>query len=71
MYVVINGSARVDHNNPDAATITRWAEWNIDLQTFADQSINLTNVNSITIGLGSVTGGIGTMYFDDIRLYAP
>ncbi|NQT03653.1 MAG: protease inhibitor I42 family protein, partial [Planctomycetes bacterium] len=27
--------------------------------------------NSITIGLSSGTGGIGTMYFDDIRLYAP
>jgi hypothetical protein len=46
-------------------------QWNIPLQAFADQGVNLTNVNSITIGLSSVTGGTGTMYFDDIRLYPP
>jgi hypothetical protein len=71
MYVTLNGSARVDCDIPDAATITSWTEWNISLQAFADQGINLTNVNSITIGLSSVSGGTGIMYFDDIRLYAP
>ncbi len=71
MYVALNGSARVDHDDPDAATVTSWTEWNIDLQAFADQGVNLTNVNSITLGLSSVTGGTGKMYFDDIRLYAP
>ena len=71
LYVTLNGSARVDCDIPDAATITRWTEWNIDLQAFADQGVNLTNVNSITLGLGSVTGGTGSMYFDDIRLYPP
>ncbi|MBC8472132.1 MAG: hypothetical protein H8D56_21950, partial [Planctomycetes bacterium] len=71
MYVTLNGSARVDHNNPDAAMTTRWTEWNIDLQAFADQGVNLSNVTSITLGLSSVTGGTGMMYFDDIRLYPP
>jgi hypothetical protein len=71
MYVALNGNARVDHDDPDAATSMSWKEWNIDLQTFAVQGVNLTNVNSITIGLSSVTGGAGMMYFDDIRLYAP
>ncbi len=71
MYVVLNGSARVDHDNPDAALMTSWTEWNIPLQAFADQGVNLTNVNSITLGLSSVTGGTGMMYFDDIRLHAP
>jgi hypothetical protein len=71
LYVALNGSARVDHDDPDAATRTRWTEWNIPLQAFADQGVNLANVNSITLGLGSVTGGTGIMYFDDIRLYAP
>ncbi len=71
LYVALNGSARVDNDNPDAATITRWTEWNIDLKSFADQGINLSNVNSITLGVASVTGGTGTMYFDDIRLYPP
>ena len=71
MYVALNGSARINHDGPDAATLTSWTEWNIPLQTFADQGVNLSNVNSITIGLASVTGGTGTMYIDDIRLYPP
>ncbi len=74
MYVVLNGSAAVNHDNPDAAQAAGWNEWNIDLQAFADQGLNLTNVTSITIGLGNranpVAGGVGIMYFDDIRLYA-
>jgi hypothetical protein len=71
MYVTINGTARVDNENPDAATTTSWTALNIELQKFADQGIDLTNVNSITLGLGSVTGGTGMMFFDDIRLYPP
>ena len=71
LYVTLNGSARVDCDIPDAATTTRWTPWNIPLQAFADQGVNLSNVNSITLGLASVTGGTGTMYFDDIRLYPP
>ena len=38
---------------------------------FAEQGVNLSNVTSITLGLSSVTGGTGMLYFDDIRLYAP
>jgi hypothetical protein len=71
LYVALNGNVRVDNDNPDAATLTRWTPWNIDLQTFADQGVNLANVDSITLGLSSVTGGTGMMYFDDIRLYPP
>jgi hypothetical protein len=71
LYVTLNGNARVDNDDPDAAANTSWTEWNIPLQAFADQGVNLANVNSITLGLSSVTGGTGMMYFDDIRLYAP
>ena len=75
LYVVLNGSAVVSHDNPDAALITRWTEWTIDLQAFTDQGVNLANVNTIGLGLGNknnpVAGGSGTMYFDDIRLYPP
>jgi hypothetical protein len=71
MYVALNGTAVVNHDNPEAALSRNWTEWNIDLQAFADQGVNLSNVNSITLGFSSVTGGTGTMYFDDIRLYAP
>jgi len=75
LYVALNGSAVVSHDNPDAAQIETWTEWIIDLQAFADQGVNLANVNTIAIGLGNkknpVVGGSGTMYFDDIRLYPP
>ncbi|MFB0555413.1 MAG: LamG-like jellyroll fold domain-containing protein [Phycisphaerae bacterium] len=75
MYVALNDSAVVNHDNPDAAQKASWTEWNIDLQAFADQDVNLANVNSITLGLGNrnnpVAGGSGMMYFDDIRLYTP
>jgi hypothetical protein len=70
LYAALNGNAKVNNDNPDAAVTNRWTQWNIDLQAFADQGVNLSNVNSITLGLSSVTGGTGTMYFDDIRLYA-
>jgi len=71
LYVALNGSAVVNHDNPDVAQITTWRQWTIDLQAFADQGINLANVNTITLGLSSITGGTGMMYFDDIRLYPP
>jgi hypothetical protein len=74
MYVVLNGNAVVTHDNPDAAQRASWMQWNIDLQAFADQGVNLANVTSITLGLGDknnpVAGGAGMLYFDDIRLYA-
>jgi hypothetical protein len=73
MYVVLNGSAAVDNDNPDAALAEEWTRWNIDLQLFADQGVNLANVDTITIGLGDrsnpTAGGAGMLFFDDIRLY--
>ena len=71
LYIAINGNAKVNNDNPDAALATSWTSWNIDLQAFADQGVNLANVTSVTLGLSSVTGGTGMMYFDDIRLYPP
>ncbi len=75
LYVALNGSAVVSHDNPDAAQVYEWTQWNIDLQVFADQGVNLANVNTIALGLGNrsnpLAGGSGTMYFDDIRLYPP
>jgi len=73
LYVALNGNAVVSHDNPKAAQIATWTRWNIDLQAFADQGVNLANVNTIALGLGNkkspVAGGSGTMYFDDIGLY--
>jgi len=74
LYVALNDSAVVNHDNPDAAQRASWTEWKIDLQAFADQGVDLANITSITIGLGNranpVAGGAGMLYFDDIRLYA-
>ncbi|MGB2861989.1 MAG: hypothetical protein WBC05_01570, partial [Sedimentisphaerales bacterium] len=80
LYVALFNSAGtpavVIHDDPAAATIDTWTEWIIPLQAFADQGINLTNVDRIAIGLGTkgnttIPGGSGKMYFDDIRLNRP
>ena len=80
LYVAISNSAGtpavVVHDSPAAATIDTWIQWIIPLKAFADQGINLSNVDRITIGLGiqgtmSTPGGSGKMYFDDIRLNQP
>ncbi len=76
-YVAVSNSAGapavVVHDDPAAAQIDTWTEWVIPLQAFADQGIDLANVDRIAIGLGTkgnitVPGGSGKMYFDDIRL---
>jgi hypothetical protein len=75
MYVALNGSAIVYHDNPNAVLIDTWTEWRIDLQEFAAQGVNLANVNAISIGFGDKNnlraGGSGMVLFDDIRLYRP
>ncbi|UCF15324.1 MAG: carbohydrate binding domain-containing protein [Phycisphaerales bacterium] len=78
LYVAVANTtgayAVVYHEDPDAALADSWTQWVIPLQAFADQGIDLTNVDKIAIGFGtrgdaSTAGGSGTMYFDDIRLY--
>jgi hypothetical protein len=80
LYVAVSNStgnpAVVVHDDPAAAQIDTWTEWVIPLQVFADQGINLTNVDRIAIGLGTrgnqtAPGGSGKMFFDDIRLNRP
>jgi hypothetical protein len=77
LYVSIANSAGspavVANDDPDAATARTWTQWTVPLQSFADQGINLSNVNTIAIGLGTkgnagAAGGTGTLYVDDIRL---
>ena len=73
MFVALNGTAVVYHDDPAATQITGWNRWVIDLTRFADQGMNLANVSTITIGFGTknspAAGGSGQVYFDDIRLY--
>ena len=80
LYATVSNSAGapaiVAYDDAAAAASSRWTEWRIALQAFADQGINLTNVDKIGIGLGSkaglvAPGGSGTVFIDDIRLYRP
>ena len=80
LYVAVSNSggtpAVVVHDDPGAANTDTWTEWIIPLSAFADQGLNLANVDKIAIGLGTkgnmtVPGSSGKMYVDDIRLYRP
>ncbi|UCF42950.1 MAG: LamG domain-containing protein [Planctomycetota bacterium] len=53
-----------------------WHEWNIDLGSFDACGVDLAEVGSVAIGFGgfwrtgqTADGGIGYVWFDDIRLY--
>ena len=75
MYVALANSggtpAVVYHPDPNATQIGTWTEWSINLDEFV--GVNLTDVDKLSIGLGDKAnpqaGSLGTMYFDDIRLY--
>jgi hypothetical protein len=77
LYVAISNTsgapAVIAHDDAIAAQTDTWTQWIISLPTFADQGINLTNVDKMAIGLGSIggaaVGGSGTIYIDDLRLY--
>jgi hypothetical protein len=80
LYVAVSnstgGAAVVVHDDPAAATRNIWTEWVIPLQAFADQGIDLADVDKIAVGLGTTgdataSGGSGMVYFDDIRLNLP
>jgi hypothetical protein len=73
MYITVDDVV-VTNDDPGAALATDWIQWDIPLQSLADQGVNLINVGSMTIGFGNRTnptsgGGAGHVFFDDIRLY--
>ncbi|MHC4155513.1 MAG: LamG-like jellyroll fold domain-containing protein [Planctomycetota bacterium] len=69
--VVIYGGE--DGEDVNDVTAAQWHEWNIDLQDFNDGGVDLREVVAVGIGFGDRinrdTGGSGTVYLDDIRLY--
>ena len=71
MFVGVN-NAIVTNADPRAALDNEWNQWDISMQEFADQGVNLSSVSSISIGLGNkanpVSGGKGHVFFDDIWL---
>ena len=80
LYVALsnaNGTTAVVTNSDANAAVTDvWTEWLVDLSEFANQGVNLSNVDKIAVGLGATgdpaaTGGSGTMFIDDIMLLRP
>jgi len=73
MFVAAGGTSVVYHDDASATQMAGWNQWVIDLSAFGGLGVDLMNVNSITIGIGTkdslAAGGAGQMYFDDIRLY--
>ena len=77
MYVSIanrTGAPAIVYNDvTNATTMDAWRRWVIPIQAFADQGINLKDVDRIVIGFGTkgstAPGGTGRMYIDDIGLY--
>jgi hypothetical protein len=77
MYVVVGNSAGapaiIYNDDPAATQIDTWTQWVIPTQAFADQGVNLTDVDNISIGVGDRSNpqpsGSGKIYIDDIRLY--
>ncbi|MHC4206316.1 MAG: DUF1349 domain-containing protein, partial [Planctomycetota bacterium] len=76
VYVAVGNStgapAVVYHDDPAATQIDAWTQWNIPTQELADQGVDITDVDNISVGVGNrdnpQAGGSGTLYIDDIRL---
>ena len=64
------GKATLTNMDADAILTTIWERWPIDLSNLASQGLNLSAIDSLTLGIGdpAVAGGTGTVFFDDIRL---
>ncbi|HUT44926.1 MAG TPA: discoidin domain-containing protein [Sedimentisphaerales bacterium] len=78
MYVAVadktGAPAVVYHDDASARKTENWTEWRIPLQTFAEQGVILTDVDTIAIGFGTrgnttIPGASGKMFIDDIRLH--
>jgi hypothetical protein len=77
LYVALSdgtNTAVVNHPDPNAATLTDWQEWNIELTQFG--SINLNDIKNVYVGLGDRDnhpdpGGSGAIYVDDFRACPP
>jgi hypothetical protein len=68
LYVKINDTKVVYGSGAAVTALPVWKQWNIDL---AAAGANLKSVKSLTIGVGNGTsGGSGTIFVDDIRLYS-
>ncbi len=69
VYAKINGTKVVYNGGAAGTAFPVWRQWNIDLASVA--GLNLKSIKTLAIGVGDGTaGGTGTIFIDDIRLYA-
>jgi len=66
LYVKVNGTKVPYDGQADHLALTGWQAWNIDL---ASSGASLQNVTKLAIGIDG-NGASGTLYVDDIGLYA-
>jgi len=68
LYAKINGTKVLFNNGAPSTAFPLWKQWNIDL---ASLGISLKSVKTLTLGVGDgAAGGTGTLFIDDILLYA-
>ena len=68
LYAKINGTKVLYNGGAPSTAIPVWKQWNINL---ASVGANLKSVKTLTIGIGDGSaGGAGTIFIDDILLYA-
>ncbi|MHC4500184.1 MAG: hypothetical protein ACYS21_13840, partial [Planctomycetota bacterium] len=65
---------QVAYPNMGDIQVAEWQQWNLELSDFSNGGVDLGAVKKIYIGFGDrddpVTGGSGTVYFDDIEICA-
>jgi hypothetical protein len=66
LYVKINGTKVPYDGQAGNLALTGWQAWNINL---ASSGASLQNVTKLAVGIDG-NGATGTLYFDDIGLYA-
>ncbi len=79
LYILIGDSTGAEkvftHEDPAAVQLDGWQEWNILLSEISDAGLNPAAIKKMCIGVGDKenpqTGGTGTLYLDDIRVYIP
>jgi hypothetical protein len=68
LYVKINSTKVLFNSGAPSTAISLWKQWNIDLTSLG---ATVKSVKTLTIGVGDgKAGGAGTIYIDDILLYA-
>jgi hypothetical protein len=69
LYVKINDTKVPYDSDASNLALAGWQPWNIDVASSGLDLLDLQSVTTLAIGIDG-NGASGTLYFDDIRLYA-